>query len=318
MQESREPRAQHRDPDPDRKVTMSDGPTPAGATPARPVVSERRRPPFAAHSRTRYVAAALCLSVAAAAGATAAPTSGTSAEVSATGASAEAVLTVDAAILDPLTVAATERRADRASRSEERREAPKETPEVVGTRYTTVALKVRTKPDPEAKVVTVVDARAKVRITDQREGEWQQILVDDKARWVAREYLAKRKPPAPEPEISSAACASGSGVENGLNANAVAVHRAVCNRWPQITSYGGVGGGGYHAQGRALDIMVRGSTGDEIATWLRRNAKELGVMEVIWSQRIWTVQRSSEGWRWMSDRGGDTANHYDHVHVSVY
>jgi hypothetical protein len=44
----------------------------------------------------------------------------------------------------------------------------------------------------------------------------------------------------------------------------------------------------------------------------------LGVSEVIWSQRIWTVERSSDGWRWMEDRGSDTANHYDHVHVTVY
>ncbi|MDQ1640746.1 MAG: hypothetical protein QOJ90_97, partial [Actinomycetota bacterium] len=28
--------------------------------------------------------------------------------------------------------------------------------------------------------------------------------------------------------------------------------------------------------------------------------------------------RSSEGWRPMADRGSTTANHYDHVHVSVY
>ncbi len=64
--------------------------------------------------------------------------------------------------------------------------------------------------------------------------------------------------------------------------------------------------------------MVRGSAGQEIADWLRANCKTLGVSELIWAQRIWTVQRSSEGWRAMEDRGGDTANHYDHVHVSVY
>jgi hypothetical protein len=30
------------------------------------------------------------------------------------------------------------------------------------------------------------------------------------------------------------------------------------------------------------------------------------------------VQRSAEGWRWMEDRGSTTANHYDHVHATVY
>ena len=24
------------------------------------------------------------------------------------------------------------------------------------------------------------------------------------------------------------------------------------------------------------------------------------------------------GWTWMADRGGTTANHYDHIHVTVY
>jgi hypothetical protein len=109
-------------------------------------------------------------------------------------------------------------------------------------------------------------------------------------------------------------------VESGLVANAVAVHRAVCAAFPQVTSFGGVrpGDSGAHGSGQALDIMVTGSTGDQIATWLRDNASRLGVSEVIWSQRIWTVQRSAEGWRWMEDRGSTTANHYDHVHATVY
>jgi len=92
----------------------------------------------------------------------------------------------------------------------------------------------------------------------------------------------------------------------------------VCARFPSVSSYGGIrGGGGNHGQGRALDIMVRGATGDRIAAFLRANARALGVTEVIWEQRIWTVQRAGEGWRPMPDRGSATANHYDHVHVSV-
>jgi hypothetical protein len=65
--------------------------------------------------------------------------------------------------------------------------------------------------------------------------------------------------------------------------------------------------------------MISDSTvGWQIANWVRANASRLGVSEVLYSQRIWTVQRSSEGWRFMSDRGSATANHYDHVHVTVY
>ncbi len=268
-------------------------------------------------ARMRYASAALALSIAAAAGAaaTAAPVTGDEAVALSAAADSGTQLELGSGLLDAADTAGTKRRSKRASRSDERREVP----EAVGNRYTTVDLNVRTQPEADAKVVTVLAARTKVAITGERDDDWQQILLDGKARWVAPEYLAKKKPPAPAPAISSAPCDSGSAVEQGLNANAIAVHRAVCNRWPAITSYGGVrGGGGYHAQGRALDIMVRGSTGDEIAAWLRSNAAELGVMEIIWEQRIWTVQRASDGWRWMSDRGGDTANHYDHVHVSVY
>ena len=39
-------------------------------------------------------------------------------------------------------------------------------------------------------------------------------------------------------------------------------------------------------------------------------------MYIIWQQRYYDI-RTGGGWRMMSDRGGATANHYDHVHVSV-
>ena len=64
--------------------------------------------------------------------------------------------------------------------------------------------------------------------------------------------------------------------------------------------------------------MCTGSLGDAIANYVRAHASSFGVSEVIWEQHIWSVQRSSEGWRLMEDRGSTTANHYDHVHVSVY
>jgi hypothetical protein len=120
--------------------------------------------------------------------------------------------------------------------------------------------------------------------------------------------------------ISMAPCADGSAVESGLTRDAIRVHRAVCAAFPSVTGWGGTRGtGDYHGTGQALDIMIpNSSVGQAIANYVRANAKALGVSEVIWAQHIWTVQRSSEGWRPMSDRGSATANHYDHVHVSVY
>lgn len=116
---------------------------------------------------------------------------------------------------------------------------------------------------------------------------------------------------------SSRGCTNGSSV-SGVNARAAAVHRAVCAKFPSIRNYGGYRpGGGNHTAGRAVDIMVSGSLGWRVAKYVRANAGRLGATEVIYSRNIWTTQRSSEGWRWMSDRGSVTANHYDHVHVTT-
>jgi hypothetical protein len=92
----------------------------------------------------------------------------------------------------------------------------------------------------------------------------------------------------------------------------------VCNNFPQITQYGGYAARGEHASGKAIDVMTSDTqTGDAIAAFLQAHASELNLYDIIWQQHIWTPVRSSEGWRSMSDRGSETANHYDHVHVSV-
>ena len=187
-------------------------------------------------------------------------------------------------------------------------------PEAIGSRYATAALNVRVGPGKHFPVLEKVDEGTKIAITGKTSGDWAQVIRDGKVGWVASEYLAKTKP-----GISMAPCDSGSAVETGLRDDTIRVHRAVCARWT-VESYGGLrGGGGEHSLGRALDIMITDSAqGKEIAEWVRDHAKELGVSEVIWAQHIWTVQRSSEGWRMMEDRGGVTANHYDHVHVTTY
>ncbi len=51
---------------------------------------------------------------------------------------------------------------------------------------------------------------------------------------------------------------------------------------------------------------------------LKANARQLKIKYVIWDQRIWNIERDREGWRFMASRGSDTANHKDHVHVTLY
>ncbi|MEV0594858.1 coiled-coil domain-containing protein [Nonomuraea cavernae] len=93
-----------------------------------------------------------------------------------------------------------------------------------------------------------------------------------------------------------------------------------------IGCYRAIQDGGEHPLGRACDFMLsRGGAmptadevrrGDQIAAWAIKNAKRLGIMYIIYRQRIWHARTGV--WRTMSDRGGATANHYDHPHISVY
>ncbi len=73
---------------------------------------------------------------------------------------------------------------------------------------------------------------------------------------------------------------------------------------------------GGHPSGKALDYMVLGNAGlgDAIVRYHRDHWAELGVEYLIWQQRMLSSPNGS--WVPMEDRGGTTANHYDHVHVN--
>jgi len=85
---------------------------------------------------------------------------------------------------------------------------------------------------------------------------------------------------------------------------------------------------GEHPLGRACDFMLstggvmptasRVRLGYAIAQWAQANASRLGIMYIIYRQHIWDIRMASSGWVPMEDRGSITANHYDHVHISVF
>ncbi|MDO5736583.1 MAG: hypothetical protein Q4P15_08920 [Propionibacteriaceae bacterium] len=76
------------------------------------------------------------------------------------------------------------------------------------------------------------------------------------------------------------------------------------------------------ASGRAVDVMipdhkVNNALGWEIATYYRTNAERFNITYIIFDQKIWSAARDGQGWRSMAGRGGDTANHKDHVHINT-
>ena len=184
--------------------------------------------------------------------------------------------------------------------------------------WTTDDLNLWNQPGDKAKLLGELDEGKKVLVTGREMWGRTEIVVQGKARWVTDGYLSDEKPLAAAAGLSMDPCPDGS-VESGLTDGAVYVYRSVCHAFPQITSYGGYDNHGEHASGRALDIMTSDvALGTAIAEFLRAHASELHLYDVIWRQHIWTPERSSEGWRAMENRGSATANHYDHVHVSVY
>ncbi|MEU5865928.1 hypothetical protein ABZ815_32500 [Nonomuraea sp. NPDC047529] len=93
-----------------------------------------------------------------------------------------------------------------------------------------------------------------------------------------------------------------------------------------IGCYRTIQDGGEHPLGRACDFMLSHGgampspaevkRGYEIANWAIKNSRRLGIMYIIYRQRIWHSRTGT--WRTMSNRGGTTANHFDHPHISVY
>jgi hypothetical protein len=126
-----------------------------------------------------------------------------------------------------------------------------------------------------------------------------------------------------------------SAVEQGLTPDALRYVRCVHQKFPEITTYFGVGerpsgGDGDHAAGRAVDAMLpfddyksaaAKAYGWKVVNWILANRTSLGVKYVIFDAKIWSVARAKEGWRDYHHYSGcttDTCLHYDHIHVSVY
>lgn len=196
-------------------------------------------------------------------------------------------------------------------------------PAVTGTRYATAGLLIRSTSGSTYTVITEVPTGTALEITGVVQNGRAQIVYLNTVRWVTAQYLSTKKPLTGGGSSGTPSYA----VEKGLVPNSIKVHRASLAKFPQITTYYGVRPDAIpdHPSGRALDLMIPNYTttsgkdlGALVAAWAQANQASLGIEYIIWNQRIWNVRRASEGWRYMADRGGDSANHKDHVHITVF
>ena len=193
-------------------------------------------------------------------------------------------------------------------------------PKAKGKLWTTGDLDLRVTPREKSKTVGLVKSDKQIAVTGRREGAFAEVLLGKETRWVTAEYLSRKKE-KPEPEeagTSDRPCPDGSEIESAIQPAAVKVYRSVCAAFPELTTYGGQDGHGEHVNGQAIDFMVPSSdVGQRLADYLYANHSQFDLFDIIWSQTIWTIERSGEGFRSMEDRGSSTANHYDHVHIKI-
>jgi uncharacterized protein YraI len=211
-------------------------------------------------------------------------------------------------------------------------ERPKPVPAVLGQLWLTTDVDIRSGPSAGHDRIGSLEAGARADITGVTVSGWTQVVTDGRPGWVRSTYLSTSKPnpqpkPQPQPQpkrassgVSGASCSISPGILSHLTSNARSVYRAVCAAFGgSVSSFGGyrAGDGGDHGSGRAVDIMVSGQPGWDIARYVQTHARQLHVTYVIYEQRIWLAGNPTSQWKTMEDRGSRTANHYDHVHVSV-
>lgn len=130
---------------------------------------------------------------------------------------------------------------------------------------------------------------------------------------------------APEVQPVAETPASGNTIptDSNLQPQAEAFRQEIAAKFG-ITNIGGYreGDPDDHGQGLAVDVMVPTSSqlGDQVAQYAIDNMDRAGISYVIWKQQFYmpvdNIYGPANTWNQMPDRGGDTANHYDHVHIS--
>ena len=130
---------------------------------------------------------------------------------------------------------------------------------------------------------------------------------------------------APEVQPVASTPASGNTIptDPNLQPQAEAFRQEIAAKFG-ITNIGGYREGDPedHGKGLAVDVMVSTNSelGDQVAQYAIDNMDRAGISYIIWKQQFYMPVNNIYGpantWNQMPDRGGDTANHNDHVHIS--
>lgn len=206
---------------------------------------------------------------------------------------------------------------------------PKPTPPTLPsttTQYATAALNIWTASTGDAHTGEIPRG-SKVAVTGTVANGRAQIVHTGALRWVTAKYLSANPPAVTPPSTGGDRGDINKGYSSGLDKSNAYVQRIAWHIWDNYPAIKTMYGWRRdvtpdHPAGRAVDVMIPSyktntELGWAIANYFKSNAKEFNVSYVIYQQKIWSVARSKEGWRAMANRGNDTANHYDHVHINT-
>ncbi|MDO4784850.1 MAG: SH3 domain-containing protein [Propionibacteriaceae bacterium] len=189
-------------------------------------------------------------------------------------------------------------------------------PSTIGSRYSKHNLNVRAAASHSSALLGVASAGTTLQVTGRISNGYAEINWHGRTAWVAGQYLIA--------STDSLITAWSAGLDS-LLPNGKRIVRTVHSEFPQIKVMYGVRFDPIpdHPSGKAVDIMIPNyknnkELGWRIAEYMKANAKRLKIRYIIFDQKLWNIERDSAGWRRMSDRGGDTANHKDHVHITTY
>ncbi|MFD4406638.1 peptidoglycan DD-metalloendopeptidase family protein [Nocardia sp. NPDC058499] len=114
------------------------------------------------------------------------------------------------------------------------------------------------------------------------------------------------------------------GSEANMQVDAIRVARTLAAVFPQVERFEmwrATDDFPDHPSGRAVDAMIPDwhtdegrALGDAIAEYVMTHSEELHVVYIIWQQQYRPVDGAGNR---MEDRGSPTANHFDHVHITV-
>lgn len=197
---------------------------------------------------------------------------------------------------------------------------------VGSTLKTTANLNLRTGASTSANIMLTMPRGSSVTVvTSEPSGAWYQVKYGSRSGWAHGNYL-----------VTTNGTGNGGGTDPG-NAPAAGVRvgggPVVAHAQRFVNDACAKNGCPYElgtreghspTRQRAVDMMmarygsVAGGTektrGDNIASFALENERDYKLLYVIWRQRINSAD--GRGWRGMANRGSNTENHFDHVHVS--